>query len=214
MKKIFVYLSLFSTITFLNCCKEEIKDLPKDNKLVKEVVDKNNIEVLFDETNFGDNESANLLKELGYGICNPAEIDEKNLGNPPCSPKFFKFFPFKDKTPMRNSFVLLIKANVHNFPLRRIYIYQREEGKLVKVNSFVANLIGKRPSSSSEYQDLVLRFSDVDQNHFNCIYVWKDNHYVYDRVEAINDAKIRKQFQDSMNVEILKVIEQNGMQNI
>lgn len=213
MKKYFI-LPLVCFIFF--SCQEDSKN---DNKEVKTYIKENksgseqNIEVLFNETEFKDSESLALLKELGHGICNIKEKDEENYIHPPCSAKFFKFFAYKDHGSMKDAFILLIKARVHDFPLRRVYIYQREQGKLVKVNSFVANLIGKRKSKTG-YQDLVLRFSDQDQNHFNCIYVWKNNHYEYNRVEAINDSKIKSEFQDSMNVEILKVIETNGMQNI
>ncbi|MES2587687.1 MAG: hypothetical protein V4622_01830 [Bacteroidota bacterium] len=214
MKKLYKILIFFSISLFISSCSEEIEDNnPDEIKKNEEVSKEENIEVLFNETTFSDASSLKLLKELGHGICNPVEKDEHNFLNPPCSSKFFKLFDFKENTKIDDAFILLIKSNVHNFPLRRVYIYQRENGKLVKVNSFVANLIGKRKSNTA-YQDLILRFVDKDQNHFNCVYAWKNMHYEYDRVEQINDANIKAEFQDSMNLEILKVIEDNGMQNI
>ncbi len=215
MNNLFKIAFLFFAIIVFNSCKNDLDDVEDPIKVEDKTEKKGeeNIEVLFNETVFSDDLSLKLLKELGHGICNPSEKDPENYINPPCSSKFFKLFDFKEKTSMSDAFILLIKSNVHDFPLRRIYIYQREKGKLIKVNSFVANLIGKR-KSKTEYQDLVLRFADKDQNHFNCIYVWRNNHYEYDRVEQINDSDVKVEFRDSMNLEILKVIEDNGMQNI
>jgi hypothetical protein len=212
MKSI-IKITILSLVLF-SCKSNETPEteIQKDD-VVSEIKSEENIEVLFDEENFEDKESISLLKELGNGICNPTEKDEENYMKPPCSAKFFKLMSFKQNSPLRDGFILLIKSRVHGFPLRRVYIFQREAGKLVKVNSFVANIIGKRKSKTS-YDDLILRFSDVDKNHFNCIFVWKNNHYEYNRVEQINDANIKAEFQDSMNLEILKVIEQNGMMNI
>ncbi|MCE3295740.1 MAG: hypothetical protein K0R65_1454 [Crocinitomicaceae bacterium] len=171
------------------------------------------LEILFDQTTFTDDQSLPLLRELGEGVCNPAEKDLENYFRPACNAKFFKLFAFRENTPMKDAFVLLVKARVHNFPIRRTFIYQREKGKLVKVNGFAANLIGMR-KTASDYKDLVLRFNDEDQNHFNCVYTWRSMHYEFDRVEQINDANIKKEFQDSMNVEIHKLIETKGLQNL
>ncbi len=172
-----------------------------------------NIEVLFNETTFQESESLPLLRELGFGICNPKEKDLTNYVNPSCNPKFFKFFPIKKDTPIKNAFALLIKARVHDFPIRRTFIYSREKGELIKVNGFAANLIGMKKSKTA-YDDLILRFNDEFQNHFNCIYTWRNNHYEFDKVAEINDSAIKKEFQDSMNVEIHKFIETNGMQKL
>ena len=171
------------------------------------------LEVLFQETTFTDDQSLLLLRELGEGVCNPAEKDLENYIRPACNPKFFKLFAFRENVPMKDAFVMLVKARVHNFPIRRTFIYQREKGKLIKVNGFAANLIGLRKAASG-YKDLVLRFNDEDQNHFNCVYTWRSMHYEFDRVEQINDADVKKEFQDSMNVEIHTLIESKGLQNL
>jgi hypothetical protein len=213
MKINLLYILLFFV---LFSCKsgEENKNDEKENIEIQEKIEtQENIEVLFDENTFEEKESITLLKELGAGICIPLEKDEENYLKPACSSKFFKLMPYKNDAPLKDAFLLLIKARVHDFPLRRVYIFQRENGKLIKVNSFVANIIGKR-KSKTVYDDLILRFSDVDKNHFNCLFVWRNNHYEYSGVEQINDSNVKAEFQDSMNVEILKVIEDNGMLNI
>lgn len=202
-------------ILLFACKSETLEDKniainKKSSEIKQEKKNLTNIEVLFDEKNFKTDVEMNLLKELGLGMCNPKEKDLSNFKNPACDAKFFKFFTFKVDQPLKNSFILLVKAMVHDFPLRRVFIFQRINNKLVKVNGFIANLIGKRKSKTM-YEDLILRFSDQDQNHFNCVYSWKNNHYEYVKVEAINDSPIKENFQDSMNVEIQKVIEMNRM---
>lgn len=208
-------ITYFILFFLLFSCKNEIEKekIVKEDELINEDKNKESIEVLFDETKFDDKSELEILKELGKGICNPLEKDEENYISPACSPKFFKIMPFKEDAPLKDAFILLIKSKVHGFPLRRVYVFQRENGKLIKVNSFVANIIEKR-KSTSKHDDLILRFSDEDQNHFNCLFSWKTNHYEYQKVEQINDANIKVTYQDSMNVEILKVLESNKMLNI
>ncbi len=214
MKQLTLTACCFSLLLFSCQGNEPVEKDPetKEESAPKKEPEKE-IEVLFDQTTFQDDQSLPLLRELGEGVCNPAEKDLENYFRPACNAKFFKLFAYREQVPMKDAFVLLVKARVHNFPLRRTFIYRREGGKLVKVNGFAANLIGMRKSASG-YKDLVLRFNDEDQNHFNCVYVWRSNHYEFERVEQINDADLKKEFQDSMNTEIHKVIETNGMQNL
>ena len=173
---------------------------------------KTNIECLFDETTFASTDEYPLLKELK--ICDETQKDLNNYDVPACNPKFFKFYPFIENKKLKDAFVLLIKSRVQGFPLRRVLVFEREGKELVKVNGFVANLIGKR-KSASKHDDLILRFNDKvgmgEVVFYNCLYVWKDKHYVFKQVEQINDANIKTEFQDSMNVEIETVITKNRM---
>lgn len=204
MKNFLIFLITFSLT--ISCNNEtEIKNDKKISPSFDQK-DPSNIEILFDDTKFSSNTEINLLKELGLGMCDPNQKDLSNFKVPACDPKFFKFLPFNKSIPLKNGFLLLVKSMVHDFPLRRLFVFQRIEGKLVKVNGFIANLIGKRTGSIG-YDDLVLRFRDEEQNFFNCVYVWKNNHYEYNRVEQINDANIKPMFQDSMNLDIQKMIE-------
>ncbi len=108
----------------------------------------------------------------------------------------------------------MIKARVHDFPLRRILIFERERGELVKVNGFVANLIGM-DKSSSQHNDLILRFNEDlgggEVAFFNCRFVWRNNHYEFDEALQINDSNIKTEFKDSMSREIENTITINKM---
>lgn len=212
MKMKYLYLPALLLLTLVACKGEEEPETPVETPVEVTNPRETQIEALFDEnTVFEKDTMRGLLKELGMGMCNPDELDQENYKLPPCSPKFFKFFSYKDGSAIENAFVLLIKARVHDFPLRRVFVFQREKGNLVKVNGFVANLIGKRKSASG-YEDLILRFADKDQNHFNCLYVWRNKRYEYARVEEINDSPIKAALQDSMNVEIHEVLKQYKME--
>ncbi len=195
---------------FLVSCQEEIKTITP--KPIVKVGSQTNIECLFDETTFATPDEYPLLKELK--ICDQTQKDLNNYDVPACNPKFFKFYPFIENKKLKDAFILLIKSRVQGFPLRRVLVFEREGKELVKVNGFVANLIGKR-KSASKHDDLILRFNDNagmgEVVFYNCLYVWKDKHYVFKQVEQINDANIKSQFQDSMNVEIETVINKNRM---
>jgi hypothetical protein len=198
---------LFVLVIF-SSCKDEPKDIPIEVVDNQEVKKEKNIEILFDEVKFSDPKMLDLLYELK--ICDPNQKDLNNAVQPACNPKFFHVLPFIENEKIDNAFILVIRSGVHDWPLRRALVYQREQGKLVLVNTFVAHLIGMRKSPSG-HDDLVLQFFDEFENRLQCLYKWKENRYQYVCVEKIEGSKIKKELQDSMNVEIAKVIRDNKM---
>lgn len=203
---------LFVLFFLLFSCKTENENQLPVKKLPK-VGDQTNIETLFDQTTFPSDVEPLLLKELE--ICNINQRDLQNHFDPACNPKFFRFFQYIENKSLKDAFILQIKARVNDFPLRRLLIFEREKGILVKVNGFVANLIGTR-KSKSKHDDLILRFNDDlgqgDIVFYNCLYQWENNHYVFKKVEQINDSNIKTEFQDSMNNEISSIIKENRME--
>ncbi len=197
---------------FLLSCKNEDNNI--NNKIRKpKIGDQVEIETLFDQTTFASETEPKLLKELE--ICNVNQRDLQNHFDPACNPKFFRFFSFIENKSLENAFILQIKARVNDFPLRRLLIFEREKGVLVKVNGFVANLIGTR-ISKTKHHDLILRFNDNvtpgDIIFYNCLYQWENNHYVFKKIEQINDANVKVEYQDSMNVVISNIIKNNRME--
>lgn len=167
-----------------------------------------NIEILFDENSFVDAKIPGLLKELN--ICRE---DQKNLNSatdPACDPKFFHFETYDESVALENAFLVVVRAGVHNFPVRRTLIYARDNGKLILVNTLVGNLVGKKKTPSGKY-DLVIQFFDEYENRLECIYKWKEGRYQYASISRIEGSKIRKELQDSMNVEIFKVLKDNKL---
>jgi hypothetical protein len=202
----------FLVFLLIYSCKSDVSS-NSDTTQKPKIGDQTNIETLFDQTTFPSDVEVNLLKELE--ICNFKQRDLNNHLDPACNPKFFRFFPFIENKKLENAFMLQIKARVNEFPLRRLLIFERENNTLVKVNGFVANLIGTR-ISKTKHHDLILRFNDNvamgDIVFYNCLYQWENNHYVFKRVEQINDADIKKEFQDSMNIVIRSIITDNRME--
>lgn len=208
------YTFLLLTSLFLFSCKTDSADSKEGDSAtlnpeseIPQNLDKN-IEILFDETSFADDKIPGLLKELN--IC---KEDQKNLNNatePACDPKFFHFETFADGIPLENSFIVVIRAGVHDWPVRRTMVYTRENGKLILANTFIGNLVGKKPSPSGK-SDLVLQFFDEYENRLECIYKWKEGRYQYSSVSRIEGSKIKKELQDSMNVEIFKVLRDNKL---
>jgi hypothetical protein len=172
----------------------------------------------FNENTFTENgEEIALLKELK--LCDPNAPNDTDEKHPSCSPKFFRFFKLSEKTALSDGFILLVKAGVNGFPLRRVLIFQRDGEQLVKLNGFNGNLIEFRPSTSG-YQDLVVRFTDnIDGSltYYNCLFQWNGSQYDYKLCEAIQEGGqeaphlIKKEFIDSMAPEIKKVLDDNQM---
>ncbi len=204
---------LFILFFLVISCKNENDTHHTTTVKKKTIGDQTNIETLFDQTTFPSSIEPDLLNELK--ICNISQRDLENHFDPACNPKFFRFFQFIENKPLKDAFLLQVKARVNDFPLRRLFVYERDKGVLVKVNGFVANLIGTR-LSKTKHHDLILRFNDNvspgDIVFYNCLYQWEDNRYVFKKIEQINDANIKTEFQDSMNLVISNIIKNNRME--
>ncbi len=153
----------------------------------------------------------NLLKEIG--ICDSTQGDDTNLDNPSCSPRFFRFFKLNKAKELNQSFMLLARSGVNGFPVRRLLIFERERGKLVKVNGFVGYIIERR-STETNYDDIVIRFFeryDKQKYFYNCLYTWKGGQYQYVGCEAINDYKLKPEKADSVSIEVEKILNEKKL---
>jgi hypothetical protein len=209
-----IFLVTWMPISIVSCSEED--ETKKDPK-----VEENGpgtmtgIETLFDKDEFEDPKMKGLLTELN--LCNEKIGDSIDYMNPSCTPRFFRFFNLTEKMPIENGFILQVKAKVSGFPLRRTLVFVRERGELVKVNGFVANLIGRR-KTAGEYDDLLLRFNDnVDgeTTFYNCFFKWNGGKYEFSSVEVIEGANwggpVKAEFKDSMANEIKTVLTKNSM---
>ncbi len=214
MKK---YFSLLLIIFLLSCSSDSTSDKHStNNNTSDEKVDLiTNIETLFDKDEFDNPKIVELLKELK--VCSDKNKGVDDYMNPSCSPRFFSILPFIENTPIENAFLIQIKSKTNGFPLRRLLVFIRERGVLIKVNGFVANLIGSK-KSASKHDDLILRFNDKDQGQdvfYNCVFKWDGNSYKYNSVEAIEGADwggpVRAELKDSISLEVEKDIINNKM---
>lgn len=205
----------FSIISlFYACSSEEAKEEKQINNTAEES-DLISIETLFDKDIFDDPKKAELLKELK--VCSDKNQGPTDYMNPSCTPRFFELFQFSEKQPIENAFILLTKSKTFGFPLRRIAVFVREKGQLLKVNEYVANLIGMQ-KSKSKYNDLILRFNDKEEGEdvfYNCVFAWDGATYKYKSVEVIEGANwggpVKAELKDSISKEVEKDIIKNGM---
>jgi hypothetical protein len=213
MKKFAFILSL---LLFAACAEEETPIKKPTDPAESEII---SIETLFNEDVFEDPIHISLLKELK--ICSEFQKDTSNYFEPACSPRFFKLFKMNESTPIENAFLLQIKSKVGGIKLRRLVSFVREKGTLVKTNTFVANLIGLRKTTSKHY-DLILRFNDNvegDVIFYNTIFSWDGKKYVFKSAETIEgvDAngpwrqRIKAEFKDSVSKDIYSTLVKNEM---
>lgn len=205
---------VFASLMMNSCTGEEEIDKGKDDK-TENSTDTKPVETLFDSDAFPDPKMSELLQELN--MCNVNSTDTLDYNKPSCTPRFFRFFSLKNKMPIENGFLLQVKSKVSGFPLRRLLIFIRERGQLVKVNGFVANLIGQRKTDSG-YDDLLLRFNGNEEGEsifYNCYFGWNGSKYTFKSVEVIEGANwggpVKEAYKDSMSVEIEKVLNQTSM---
>jgi hypothetical protein len=176
-----------------------------------------NVEIQLIETDFITNTFSGtteieLLKELG--VCDSTAPNDNNLDRPSCSPRFFRFFNYKKNAELRNNFILLVRSGVNGFPARRLLIFARENGQLVKTNGFIGYIIEKRRIKNKLHDDIVIRFYEkyYDQKYFyNCLFSWKDQRYEFVKCEAIGappkgDEAIKPELIDSVSSEIYKIL--------
>ena len=201
-------------ISFLFSCSGEDDQVSKKDTDTS-VSDITGIETLFNVDNFEDAKHLELLKELK--ICSEFQKDTSNYMEPVCSPRFFRVFPMRDDAPVENAFLLQIKSKVGGIKLRRLVTFVREKGQLVKVNTFVANLIGTR-TSKSHYKDLILRFNDNIEGEiifYNCLFAWDGKKYNFKSVELIEGSdwrqRLKPEFKDSVSNDIYTTLVRNEM---
>ena len=202
-------LSIFGTF-LLYACKTDTKSEENTEKPTEENESFIAIQELFEVSTFENSDQLNLLKELEICTLDSAKLVDPRMSY--CTAANFKFFPLQKSISEKNGFILLIKAGTGGFPLRRLLIFQRERGELVKVNGFVANLIGRIPSDTG-YDDLLLRFNSKDGNEimfYNCLFVWDGSRYQYKQVEVIEGANwggnVKAHLKDSISKEIYQDI--------
>lgn len=189
------------------------KETPKESSEVdkKKVLKVEQISTDFNLNKFSSNQEVKLLKEIG--ICDSTQADDINLENPSCSPRFFRFFKLNKSRELKDGFILLVRAGVNGFPIRRLLIFERENGQLVKTNGFVGYIIERR-FTGKNYDDIVVRFFERYENQkyfYNCLYTWKNGRYVYANCEAINDLKIKAEKADSVSIEVEKILNENKL---
>lgn len=143
------------------------------------------ISTLFDKDVFKNELKQDLLEETG--ICGNVLDSSKVIT--PCSPRFFEIYAYSDKISLNNGFILQTKANVNNFPARRLLIFTRENGNIVTMNKIVGYLVEKRTTPSG-FDDLVVAVVDNAGGYYDRYDVLLTYHQgKYQYKEALGDLQ-------------------------
>ena len=214
MKHIYKLISFVFVVLLFTACSSNDEEKKKVSP-IEEVTEVTGVETLFNSDAFENEKHESLLKELK--ICSEFQKDTTNYMEPACSPRFFRVLNMSAKTPVEDAFLLQIKSKVGGIKLRRLVSFVRERGQLVKVNTFVANLIGMRKSAKT-YDDLILRFNDNIEGeviYYNCLFTWDGVKYAFQTVEMIEGIdwrqRIKPEFKDSVSNEIYQTLVKNEM---
>ena len=207
---VLIILTVFLVVMWINKKSSDKNEEEQEENKIEIPEEKSEIQLIetdFNANTFSGTTEFELLKELG--VCDSTAPNDKNLDRPSCSPRFFRFFSYKKNAELRNNFILLLRSGVNGFPARRLLIYERENGKLVRTNGFIGYIIEKRIVNNKLYDDIVIRFYEKYDNQkyfYNCLFSWKDQRYEFIKCEAINELKIKPELVDSVSREINKTL--------
>lgn len=165
----------------------------------------------FNTNTFSSKQEATLLKNLR--LCDSTTQWSEDVNRPSCTPNFFRVFPLKKGLDINEGCMVLLKAGVNGFPVRRFVIYEKEGDQLIQANGFIGYPIEFR-SQANNYDDIVIRFFERyegEKYFYNCLFTWKQNRYQFVRCEQINDANIKPEKQAEVSAEILQILNEKQL---
>lgn len=205
-----ILMALLLVIYFFNDSRFTIAKNPKKNKKV-EKVEGVQISTDFNTNRFSSKSEPKVLKDLK--LCDSTVQWSEDLNRPSCTPNYFRVFPLKKGLDIAQGCMVLLKAGVNGFPVRRFVVYEKEGAQMVQANGFIGYPIEFRPQAKT-YDDVVIRFFErfEGQKYFyNCLFTWKQNRYQYVRCEQINDANIKPEKQTQVSSEILQILNEKQL---
>ena len=203
-------MSLLVVIYFFNDSRFTIAYNPKKKTKV-EKTEGVQISTDFNTNTFSSKAEPNVLKNLN--LCDSTIQWSEDLNRPSCTPNYFRVFPLKKGLDIAQGCMVLLKAGVNDFPVRRFVVYEKEGAQMVQANGFIGYPIEFRPQTKT-YDDVVIRFFErfEGQKYFyNCLFTWKQNRYQYVRCEQINDVNIKPEKQTQVSAEILQILNEKQL---
>jgi hypothetical protein len=206
----FLVVSIF-LITYLKYFKNNKEITTKtENKIISKDTIAVNVET-FNQNKFNEGIEEKLLVEIG--ICDTL-IDGYKL---PCTPYFFKFFKLNRDKPLSDGFILLVNSRGFKdsnsiFTQRRLFVFERENGKLIQVNRYKANLVELRQTKFNGYFEMLLRFRDSKKTIFYCSFRWDKGKYEMYHCEEIAEQgdraprKVKSELKNSVSKEINEIL--------
>jgi hypothetical protein len=203
-------MALLVVIYFFNDSRFTIDYNPKKKTKV-EKTEGVQISTDFNTNTFSSKAEPNVLKNLN--LCDSTIQWSEDLNRPSCTPNYFRVFPLKKGLDIAQGCMVLLKAGVNGFPVRRFVVYEKEGAQMVQANGFIGYPIEFRPQTKT-YDDVVIRFFErfEGQKYFyNCLFTWKQNRYQYVRCEQINDVNIKPEKQTQVSAEILQILNEKQL---
>jgi len=205
-----ILFALLVVLYFVNDSRYEIQRSQKKNEEI-EKVEGIQVSTDFNTNTFASKAEPKVLKDLK--LCDSTVQWSEDLLRPSCTPNYFRVFPLKKGLDVAQGCMVLLKAGVNGFPVRRFVVYEREGKQMVQANGFIGYPIEFRPQAN-HYDDVVIRFFErfEGQKYFyNCLFTWKQNRYQYVRCEQINDANIKPEKQAEVSAEILQILNEKQL---
>jgi hypothetical protein len=199
----YIYWSLLAV--FIASCSTPEEDNPvKEDEpevLTEETFD-------FDENEFKDSVHVELLKELD--ICDLRFNDSSMYA--PCTPEYFQILPFHKDKSIKDAFVLYVKAAIplkgfpYLLPVRHVIVFERENGRLVRLNGFRGELVEMRDGKNG-YKDLIVSlYLTGDETLFDCLFTYENKKYSFESVEGIDWGEgirnVKESVKDSVSKEV------------
>lgn len=162
-----------------------------------------------------ESEELQILKELG--LCAYESNDAAKEDCSPCTEEYFTIRKFRSDKPMKDAFLLQIRAGAKiagdniPFPGRRVLVFEREQGKLARTNAFVADFGEFEANSNNAVDNLLLVFYDAENDVlFHCMFDWNGSKYEFKEVESIDigpgPKRVKPDIQKEVNNEVYGIL--------
>lgn len=212
-KKLLWSIVVFIALLILFQWLHKIIDNRGPSQTKKKTEKKSGIQISTDfHTNtFSSKQEPQLLKDLK--LCDSTIQWSEDENRPSCTPNFFRVFPLKKGLDIAQGCMVLLKAGVNQFPVRRFVVYEKEGDQMIQANGFIGYPIEFRPQSNT-YDDVVIRFFERyegEKYFYNCLFTWKQNRYQFVQCEQINDADIKPEKQKQVSAEILQILNEKQL---
>jgi hypothetical protein len=205
-----ILFALLVVLYLINDSRYEMDEDPKKKPEV-EKVEGVQISTDFNTNTFSSKDEPKVLKDLK--LCDSSVQWSEDLLRPSCTPNYFRVFPLKKGLDIAQGCMVLLKAGVNGFPVRRFVVYEKEGAEMVQANGFIGYPIEFRPQAKT-YDDVVIRFFEryEGQKYFyNCLFTWNQNRYQFVCCEQINDANIKPEKQKQVSAEILQILNEKQL---
>ena len=205
-----ILFALLVVLYLINNSRYEMYENQKKNTEIQKVASVQ-ISTDFNTNTFSSKDEPKILKELK--LCDSSIQWSEDLNRPSCTPNYFRVFPLKNGLDISQGCMVLLKAGVNGFPVRRFVVYEKEGNQFVQANGFIGYPIEFRPQAKT-YDDVVIRFFEryeEEKYFYNCLFTWKQNRYQFVRCEQINDANIKPEKQKEVSAEILQILNEKQL---